>query len=111
MMVMNAGIASDMSSVGSSLTELNIMSPTIMRTGVVAADGMARKRGEKNNATAKQTAITKAVRPERPPCATPDELSMNVHAADEPRSPEHMVPMESAMKSLFMPGTFPCASA
>ena len=60
MMVTKAGIASDMSSRGSSRTELNIMSPTMMRTGDVAAAGMARNKGEKNNAMTKHMAMTNA---------------------------------------------------
>ena len=46
-----------------------------MSTGAVAAEGIAKKMGEKNNDTAKQHAMAKAVRPERPPWATPDALS------------------------------------
>ncbi len=49
-----------------------------MNAGAVAADGMERKSGEKKRATAKHIPITGAVRPERPPCATPAALSMYV---------------------------------
>ena len=38
-----------------------------MSTGAVAAAGIARKMGEKNNDTAKQHAMANAVRPELPP--------------------------------------------
>lgn len=55
-----------------------INKPTMSNTGVVAAAGMERKIGAKNNAMMKQTAVEKAVRPVRPPNATPDALSTYV---------------------------------
>ena len=50
-------------------------SPTITNTGAVAAEGIDKNNGAKNNAIKKQTAVVKAVRPVRPPCATPEALS------------------------------------
>ena len=58
--------------------------PTITSAAVVAAEGIDRNKGEKNNATAKHTATTNAVRPERPPSATPDALSTYVVVVEVP---------------------------
>ena len=66
-MVMKAGMASERSSRCSSVTPLNIIVPTIIRTGAVAAAGTARKNGEKNSAAMKQTAIVSEVSPDFPP--------------------------------------------
>ena len=96
MMVMKAGMASDMSSMFSFLTSLNIIVPRTIRGAAVAASGIARNAGEKNMAMANPTAIVKAVSPERPPCDTPVELSTYVQEDDVPRMLEQMVPMESA---------------
>ena len=71
----NAGMDSEKSSNGMFLIGSSIRSPTITRAGAVAAAGIERNSGEKNRAIAKQHATVKAVRPERPPCATPAALS------------------------------------
>ncbi len=42
-----------------------------MSTGEVAAAGMDRNKGEKNNEIMKKTAMEKAVSPVRPPSETP----------------------------------------
>lgn len=109
--VIKQGMASERSFRGRSLTPMNIIMPTIIRTGAVAAAGIARNIGEKNKAAVKHKAMLRAVRPERPPCATPEELSIKVHAADVPSTDEHSVPIESAMNILFIPGTEPSLSA
>ena len=67
MMHMNAGIDSEKLSNLIFVTGSIIMIPTRTSAGAVAADGIERKRGEKKRAMAKQPAITRAVRPERPP--------------------------------------------
>lgn len=54
---------------------LSINNPTIISTGAVAAEGIARNSGEKKREIAKQQVTAKAVKPERPPYATPDALS------------------------------------
>ena len=51
------------------------MTPTRIRAGAVAADGIPRNTGAKNSAIAKQIATVNEVRPVRPPEATPDALS------------------------------------
>ena len=66
-MGMNAGIDSEKLSNLIFVTGSIIMIPTRTSAGAVAADGIERKRGEKKRAMAKQPAITRAVRPERPP--------------------------------------------
>ena len=67
MMHMKAGIDSEKLSNLIFVTGSIIMIPTRTSAGAVAADGIERKRGEKKRAMAKQPAITRAVRPERPP--------------------------------------------
>lgn len=110
MIVMYAGIASEKSSKGMSLIELAIIRPTMIRTGAVAALGIARNSGEKNRAMAKNIAMVNAVSPLLPPWATPDELSMNVQAADVPNKPEEIVPIESAINIRLIPGMLPLLS-
>ena len=77
-MQMKAGMPSVISLNVMLLIGSSISSPTMISTGAVAAAGIDRKSGEKNNVTTKQHAIVNAVRPERPPCATPDALSTYV---------------------------------
>ena len=72
-------------------------------TGVVAAAGMERKIGAKNNAMMKQTAVEKAVRPVRPPNATPDALSTYVVVVLAPMHAPEMVAIASAMNALLSP--------
>ena len=67
MMHTNAGRDSEKSSNLILVIDSIIIKPTRISAGAVAADGIERKRGEKKRATAKQPAMTKAVRPERPP--------------------------------------------
>ena len=75
MIHINAGIDSEKSLNGILVIGSSIKRPTITRAGAVAAAGIERNKGEKNNDIAKHTATTTAVRPERPPCATPAALS------------------------------------
>ena len=72
-------------------------------TGVVAAAGMERKTGAKNNAMMKQTAVEKAVRPVRPPNATPDALSTYVVVVLAPMHAPEMVAIASAINALLSP--------
>ena len=55
--------------------EAIIRRPTTTRAGVVAKLGMARKTGERKRATMKRAAVVRAVKPVRPPWATPAEDS------------------------------------
>ena len=63
----NAGIDSEKSSKGMFFACSIISNPTMIKAGAVAADGIERNSGEKNNAMTKQTPTTRAVNPERPP--------------------------------------------
>ena len=67
MIQMNAGSASEKSVKSIFVTDSIIIKPTRTKAGAVAAEGIERKRGEKNKATAKHPAIISAVSPERPP--------------------------------------------
>ena len=105
--VMNAGIDSAKSSRSISLIGDSMNRPTMTSTGVVAAAGIERNTGAKNNAITKHIAVAKAVRPVRPPCATPDALSTYVVVVLAPRQAPVIVAMASAMKALFSPGMRP----
>jgi hypothetical protein len=59
-----------------SVTLVIIMLPTMMSAGAVAAEGMAPARGATKSAAANRRPVTMAVTPERPPAATPAELSI-----------------------------------
>ena len=67
MMQIKAGIDSEKSLKSIFRIGSSIIKPTIISTGAVAAAGIERNKGEKNKATTKQQAMTKAVKPERPP--------------------------------------------
>ena len=94
-----AGIDSEKSSKGIFTIGSIISRPTMISAGAVAAEGIERKSGEKKRATAKQMAMTKAVRPERPPCATPAALSTYVVVVDVPRTAPAVVAIASAIKA------------
>ena len=70
-----AGIASvRFSSVNlSSTTASNIKNPTKISAGAVAKDGMDVNNGENKVARRNNTPVVRAVRPVRPPTATPAE--------------------------------------
>ena len=96
---MNAGNDSVKSLNGTFLIGSSMRRPTITRAGAVAAAGIERKRGEKNNEIAKHIPTTNAVSPERPPCATPAALSTYVVVVDAPRHAPAVVAMASAMNA------------
>ena len=98
MIVIKPGIASLISSRSSSVTDLNIIRPRMMRTGAVAAAGIAKNIGDNIKATPKHRAVERAVSPVLPPWTAPVELSMKVQAADVPSRLEVIVPRESAIK-------------
>ena len=93
-----------------SLTGLAIITPTMKRTGPVAAPGMARKRGENMSAIAKHTAMVNEVRPVRPPSDTPEALSIYVVVVLVPKTAPATVATASAMSTLLMPSTLPSLS-
>ena len=51
--------------------------PTMTSAGAVAAPGTMETTGLKNIASRNRTETVMAVRPVRPPCSTPEALSMN----------------------------------
>ena len=111
MIVIKPGIASLISSRASSVTDLNIIRPRMMRIGAVAAPGIARNIGDNIKATPKHRTVARAVSPVLPPWTAPVELSMKVQAADVPSTLEVIVPRESAINNLFMPAILPSLSA
>ena len=76
-----------------------IITPTKIKAAAVACSGIARNRGAKSNATAKQMAAVKLVSPERPPTFTPEALSTYVVTVDVPSIAPKVVPMASAIKA------------
>src|SRR5574344_420572 len=79
----------------------------MIKAGEVAAEGIAKKRGEKNAAMMKQTAMEKEVRPERPPSLTPAADSTYVVVVEAPTHAPAVVAMASAKRALFTPGILP----
>jgi hypothetical protein len=106
----NAGTASEKSSNGICVIGVIIKRPTIISAGAVAAAGIERKSGEKKSATAKQHAIENAVRPERPPCATPAALSTYVVVVDVPRIAPTVVAIASAINACLRRRILPFSS-
>ena len=82
-----AGIASvKLSSVNLiSVTAPNIRNPTIINAGAVANDGIVINNGERTTETRNNKPVTAAVKPVRPPSATPAEDSTNVVVVDVPK--------------------------
>ena len=94
-----AGIASVISSKSTFNRLLTIKKPTITSAGAVAKAGIARKIGAKNKLRKKRTAAVTAVRPVRPPTATPALLSTKVVTVEVPSRAPPVVAMESASKA------------
>ena len=72
------------------------MYPTMISAGAVANAGTARNTGAKRIETRKRTAAARAVRPVRPPAATPEADSTNVVVVDVPKTAPTEVAIESA---------------
>ena len=90
---MKAGISSERSSILISLMVVNINSPTITSTGLVATLGIERNNGAKNKETRKHNETTNDVTPDRPPTATPEALSTKVLTVLVPSIEPITVPM------------------
>src|SRR5574344_12352 len=107
------GMDSEKSVMSISFTEVNMNSPTSIRTGAVAAFGIDKKSGAKKIASMKHTATVNEVTPERPPTATPDALSTKVLTVLVPRIAPITVPMASVAKASLafgiLPSTIMCA--
>ena len=95
MRVKNAGTALEISSISTAEKFFNINTPTKIRAGAVAAEGMIEAIGLKNNAIKKQAEVITLVNPVLPPAATPDADSTNVVHVEVPRTAPAQVPIES----------------
>lgn len=84
-MVTKAGKLSVISLSSISFNPFIINTPTRNNAPVVAALGIMRNKGEKNNAKTNNKPVTKDVTPERPPSAIPAELSTKVVTVDVPQ--------------------------
>ena len=107
MIVKKAGMASVKSSRSISLIGDIMKSPTIINAEAVAAPGINTKNGDRNKARPNITAVDKAVKPVRPPAATPDALSTYVVTVDVPNIAPTVVPIASAKSACFAFGIFP----
>ena len=92
--VTNAGTAERISSISTFAKFLAISTPTKISAGAVAHDGMMLATGLRNRHTAKQSAVTKLVRPVLPPAAIPEADSTNVVHVDVPRRAPDTVHIE-----------------
>ena len=73
--VRNAGTISSSASKGNVRDVRNMSTPTTMSTGAVAYAGTMAASGARNRHGTKQSAVTTAVSPERPPALMPAALS------------------------------------
>ena len=105
--VKKAGTACDKSVKSIFKTPSNIITPTIIKAGAVAKDGMAKKIGDKKSAAKKQIAVVIAVSPVLPPAITPAELSTKVVTVDVPRQAHVVVAIASAKKACLIRGNSP----
>ena len=96
---MNAGNASDMSSRFIDGMDDIIYTPTRTRHPDVAARGIRRKNGERNNATRNSSPVTADDMPVRPPAAAPEVLSAMTDTADNPKMLPTNEPIEHAAKA------------
>ena len=76
--VIKAGKASLTSLRSNFFTESNMSTPTSTNAPLVAAPGMRRKIGERNNDSRKRSPTNADVTPLRPPSAMPEALSISV---------------------------------
>ena len=100
-MVINAGSALSNSPQLMFLTLAIISTPTIIRTGAVAAVGTRPRNGEATIATRNSTPVVKEVRPVRPPSETPAEDSTKVVTVEVPRTAPQAVAIASASRWLL----------
>ena len=89
----NAGMASLRSEKSIFVIVAVIDNPTKMSMAPVAGEGIDRKNGENNKASAKQAAVVRDVSPERPPCEIPLALSTKTVTVLVPNMAPQVVPM------------------
>ena len=88
----------------SSVMPSNIRKPTKIRAGAVAKEGMEVNRGENRVAHRKRTPVVMAVRPVRPPTATPAEDSTKVVVVEVPSTAPAEVATASAIRAGLIRG-------
>src|SRR5699024_2936459 len=98
----NTGNVSSIDDQSTSLIELIINAPTITNTGdvIAATPETAPTNGPKSEATMNKTATVTAVRPVRPPAATPAEDSTNAAFGLVPNIAPTVVAIESPNNAL-----------
>ena len=89
----------------------NIKNPTMISAGAVAKDGIAVKIGANNVEIRNKNPETTAVKPVRPPAATPEEDSTNVVTVEVPRTAPAVVATASAINAGLIPGSLPSSSS
>jgi hypothetical protein len=82
----------------------------IIRAGEVAADGIIKTIGVINKEARKQILVTTTVKPVLPPASTPAEDSKYVVIHGMQKKLPATVEIESTLKTLSIPGKFPCSS-
>lgn len=100
--VMNAGKPSDISSKSILITDAIMKNPIIIRGAAVAPAGTMLNIGKKKSARTKNDAVEIAVKPVRPPAATPDALSMYDVTVLVPSIDPIVVPKASAKRAGFI---------
>lgn len=89
----------------------NIKNPTMISAGAVAKDGIAVKIGANNVEIRNKNPATIAVKPVRPPAATPEEDSTKVVIVDVPSTAPDVVAIASAINAGLIPGSLPSSSS
>ena len=79
----------------------------MISAGAVANDGIAVKSGANNVEIRNKNPETTAVKPVRPPAATPEEDSTNVVTVEVPRTAPAVVATASAINAGLIPGSLP----
>jgi len=109
-MVRKAGSASVKLSKLISTTDEIMNKPTRINAGAVAEAGTIRKRGARNRERTNIVAVERAVKPVRPPTATPEALSTYEVTVLVPRMAPKVVPSASANSALLICGKLPSLS-
>lgn len=94
-----------------SLTPSNIRNPTKISAGAVAKDGMDVNSGEKKVASRNKIPVVIAVRPVRPPTATPAEDSTKVVTVEVPKTAPAEVAIASDISAGLIAGRRPFSSS
>ena len=92
------------------MTGETISKPTTIKADPYACGGMAPTNGEKKSVPTKQSAVTTAVRPVRPPASTPVADSMNAPEVVVPTMEAKMIESASAAMGRSICGRFPFSS-